>query len=86
MTMIMLILTSFFGAVYSLYLYSYSQHGKIYTGSYSFSLGALREYLLLFLHWVPLNLLFLSRDLFAFYLSSLIKNFDLWSQGYNDLS
>nr|YP_009183783.1 NADH dehydrogenase subunit 4 [Limonius californicus]ALN96477.1 NADH dehydrogenase subunit 4 [Limonius californicus] len=66
MTILMLMLTSFFGAAYSLYLYSYSQHGKIYVGSYSFSLGFLREYLLLFLHWVPLNLLFLGSDLFIF--------------------
>lgn len=70
--MVILMLTSFFGAAYSLYLYSYSQHGKIYSGSYSFSLGFVREYLLLFLHWVPLNLLFLKSDLFVFYLSSLI--------------
>lgn len=69
----LLILTSFFGAAYSLYLYSYSQHGKIYLGSYSFSLGFIREYLLLFLHWVPLNLLFLKGDIFLIYLSSLIK-------------
>lgn len=69
----MLILISFFGAAYSLYLYSYSQHGKIYSGSYSFRLGFIREYLLLFLHWVPLNLLFLKGDIFVIYLSSLSK-------------
>lgn len=68
-----LIFTSFFGAAYSLYLYSYSQHGKIYLGSYSFSLGVIREYLLLFLHWVPLNLLFIKGDLFVVYSYSLIK-------------
>nr|YP_011015283.1 NADH dehydrogenase subunit 4 [Athousius wudanganus]UBS91005.1 NADH dehydrogenase subunit 4 [Athousius wudanganus] len=61
-TIFFLMLTSFFGAAYSLYLYSFSQHGKVYLGSYSFSLGCSREYLLLFLHWVPLNLLFLSSD------------------------
>nr|ARH54372.1 NADH dehydrogenase subunit 4 [Dicronychus cinereus] len=55
-------LMSFFGAAYSLYLYSYSQHGKIYSGVYSFSYGSSREFLLLFLHWVPLNLLFLFSD------------------------
>nr|YP_010294723.1 NADH dehydrogenase subunit 4 [Pectocera sp.]ULQ68875.1 NADH dehydrogenase subunit 4 [Pectocera sp.] len=66
MTIFMLMLTSFFGAAYSLYLYSYSQHGKLYTGTYSFSLGFIREYLLLFLHWVPLNLLFVKSDMFVF--------------------
>nr|ANJ70314.1 NADH dehydrogenase subunit 4 [Athous haemorrhoidalis] len=66
LTIFLLMLTSFFGAAYSLYLYSYSQHGKVYLGSYSFSLGFIREYLLLFLHWVPLNLLFLKSDMFVF--------------------
>nr|YP_010035487.1 NADH dehydrogenase subunit 4 [Melanotus cribricollis]QQQ88064.1 NADH dehydrogenase subunit 4 [Melanotus cribricollis] len=66
MTILMLMLVSFFSAAYTLFLYSYSQHGKIYQGSYSFSLGYVREYLLLFLHWVPLNLLFLKSDLFIF--------------------
>lgn len=65
-TIIMLILVSFFGAAYTLYLYSYSQHGKLYQGSYSFSLGFVREFLLLFLHWVPLNLLFIKGDIFIF--------------------
>nr|YP_011015296.1 NADH dehydrogenase subunit 4 [Melanotus fiumii]UBS91018.1 NADH dehydrogenase subunit 4 [Melanotus fiumii] len=66
MTIIMLMLVSFFSACYTLYLYSYSQHGKLYLGSYSFSLGFVREYLLLFLHWVPLNLLFMKSDMFIF--------------------
>nr|QXM16891.1 NADH dehydrogenase subunit 4 [Neoneuromus similis] len=62
-SMFMLMLMSFFSAVYSLFLYSYSQHGKIYSGIYSCSMGYFREYLLLFLHWVPLNLLILKSDL-----------------------
>jgi len=65
-TIIILILVSFFRACYTLYLYSYRQHGKLYLGSYSFSLGFVREYLLLFLHWIPLNLLFIKRDFFFF--------------------
>nr|AYQ19045.1 NADH dehydrogenase subunit 4 [Elateridae sp. 3 ACP-2013] len=66
LSMVMLMLTSFFSAAYTLYLYSYSQHGKLFQGSYSFSLGFIREYLLLFLHWVPLNLLFIKSDAFIF--------------------
>nr|YP_009412733.1 NADH dehydrogenase subunit 4 [Anabropsis carnarius]ASK85604.1 NADH dehydrogenase subunit 4 [Anabropsis carnarius] len=62
-SMFMLMLLSFFSAAYSLYLYSYSQHGEIYSGVYSCSMGYLREYLLLFLHWFPLNMLILSGDL-----------------------
>nr|AMP43724.1 NADH dehydrogenase subunit 4 [Dolichopus bigeniculatus] len=61
-TMIMLSLLSFFSAAYTLYLYAYSQHGKIYSGIYSVSGGLTREYLLLFLHWLPLNLLILKSD------------------------
>nr|AGO50135.1 NADH dehydrogenase subunit 4 [Kamimuria wangi] len=53
-------LLSFFSAAYTLYLYSYSQHGKFYSGLYSCAAGVSREYLLLFLHWFPLNLLILS--------------------------
>nr|YP_010987645.1 NADH dehydrogenase subunit 4 [Oxytelus piceus]WON66064.1 NADH dehydrogenase subunit 4 [Oxytelus piceus] len=60
--MIMLMIMSFFSAAYSLFLYSYSQHGSFYSGLYSFSLGSVREYLLLMLHWLPLNLFILKGD------------------------
>nr|WOR80636.1 NADH dehydrogenase subunit 4 [Luciola sp.] len=66
MSFIFLSLMSFFGAAYSLFLYSHSQHGVVNQGLYSFSLGNIREYLLLFLHWVPLNLLFVCGDIFMF--------------------
>nr|YP_009694083.1 NADH dehydrogenase subunit 4 [Protonemura kohnoae]QEI04351.1 NADH dehydrogenase subunit 4 [Protonemura kohnoae] len=61
-TMVMLSFLSFFSAAYTLYIYSYSQHGKIYSGVYSCSMGHSREYLLLFLHWFPLNLLILKSE------------------------
>nr|YP_009144463.1 NADH dehydrogenase subunit 4 [Asbolus verrucosus]AKJ52249.1 NADH dehydrogenase subunit 4 [Asbolus verrucosus] len=63
-----LMLISFFGAVYSLFLYSFSQHGSYYSGFYSFSMCGLREYLLLMLHWVPLNILVLMGDYLIFWL------------------
>nr|WKU84086.1 NADH dehydrogenase subunit 4 [Parhelophilus rex] len=63
LTMFMLIFLSFFSAAYTLYLYAYSQHGKLYSGVYSFSSGFIREYLLLFLHWFPLNLLVLKSEM-----------------------
>ncbi|KOB75652.1 NADH dehydrogenase subunit 4, partial [Operophtera brumata] len=47
-------------AGYRLYLYSYIQHGKYYYGVYSFYVGVSREYLLLILHWLPLNILILK--------------------------
>nr|YP_008992438.1 NADH dehydrogenase subunit 4 [Carposina sasakii]ADZ47948.1 NADH dehydrogenase subunit 4 [Carposina sasakii] len=61
-SMICLVLISFFSAGYSLYLYSFTQHGKYYMGIYSFYMGVSREYLLLFLHWFPLNVLILKVD------------------------
>nr|YP_010498969.1 NADH dehydrogenase subunit 4 [Polypedilum henicurum]UWR98465.1 NADH dehydrogenase subunit 4 [Polypedilum henicurum] len=63
MLMILLIFISFFSAAYTLYLYSFSQHGKFNISSYSFSFALNREYLILFLHWFPLNLLILKSDL-----------------------
>nr|QHD26852.1 NADH dehydrogenase subunit 4 [Dioryctria yiai] len=62
MSMIMLMLISFFSAGYSLYLYSYTQHGKYFIGIYSFYMGVSREYLLLMLHWLPLNIMIMKVD------------------------
>nr|UHA56154.1 NADH dehydrogenase subunit 4 [Eudocima salaminia] len=61
-SMIMLMLLSFFSAGYSLYLYSYVQHGKYYSGIYSYYTGVSREYLLLMLHWLPLNIMVIKID------------------------
>nr|WEF74827.1 NADH dehydrogenase subunit 4 [Parnassius stoliczkanus] len=60
LSMIMLIMMSFFSAGYSLYLYSYTQHGKYNLSIYSFYTGVSREYLMLILHWLPLNMLILK--------------------------
>lgn len=75
LTIIILILISFFRAAYRLYLYSFTQHGKYNIGLYSFRIGLSREYLLLCLHWLPLNILILKVDYFIiwFYLNNLIK-------------
>nr|YP_010636267.1 NADH dehydrogenase subunit 4 [Xeruca formosensis]WBQ48736.1 NADH dehydrogenase subunit 4 [Xeruca formosensis] len=54
---------SFFSASYTLYMYSLSQHGVFFTGLYSCSSGKVREYLVLFLHWFPLNMLILNVNL-----------------------
>nr|YP_009479356.1 NADH dehydrogenase subunit 4 [Sabethes chloropterus]AVV61092.1 NADH dehydrogenase subunit 4 [Sabethes chloropterus] len=61
-TMISLAFLSFFSAAYTLYLFSYSQHGKIYSGINYFFSGMNREYLLLMLHWLPLNLLIMKSN------------------------
>nr|WRQ18116.1 NADH dehydrogenase subunit 4 [Tachinomorphus sp. 1 FYJ-2024a] len=68
LSMLPLSLISFLSACYSLYLYSYTQHGKFFPGLYSFSMVNLREFLLMFLHWFPLNLLILKSELFLLWI------------------
>nr|ARH54034.1 NADH dehydrogenase subunit 4 [Tomoxia bucephala] len=65
LNMSFLALISFFSACYSLYLYAFSQHGKIYSGIYGFKFSNVREYFLLMMHWVPLNFLILGGDAFV---------------------
>nr|APX39768.1 NADH dehydrogenase subunit 4 [Lachnaia tristigma] len=63
-SMLAMMLLSFFSAAYSLYLYAFTQHGAASASLYSFYTGNLREYLLIFLHWLPLNFLILKGDFF----------------------
>nr|YP_009695395.1 NADH dehydrogenase subunit 4 [Pyrocoelia praetexta]QEJ81625.1 NADH dehydrogenase subunit 4 [Pyrocoelia praetexta] len=64
LTMISVSMISFFSGAYSLYLYSQTQHGEMNQSLFSFSLGNIREYLLLMMHWLPLNLIFFIGNLF----------------------
>nr|AND96147.1 NADH deshydrogenase subunit 4 [Onthophagus fimetarius] len=66
--MLMLMFMSFFSAAYSLYLYAYTQHGKLYSGMFSLSMGVVREYLLMMLHWLPLNILVLKSEIFCLWI------------------
>nr|WNN67218.1 NADH dehydrogenase subunit 4 [Colasposoma dauricum] len=61
--MIFLSLISFMSAVYSLFLFSYIQHGQMYMSLYSFYSNCSREYMILFMHWFPLIFLMLKSDL-----------------------
>nr|AOY39547.1 NADH dehydrogenase subunit 4 [Scolytinae sp. BMNH 1040075] len=63
-TIFFLFFLVFYSGVYSLFLYSFTQHGQFYSGLFSLSQVSIREYFLLFLHWVPLNLLFLKGEYF----------------------
>ena len=74
-SIIALMLISFFRAGYRLYLYSFVQHGKYYFGVYSYYIGSSREYLILMLHWLPLNILIIKIDyrIIWFYLNNLMK-------------
>nr|YP_010952743.1 NADH dehydrogenase subunit 4 [Domecia hispida]WMQ53163.1 NADH dehydrogenase subunit 4 [Domecia hispida] len=51
---------SFFSASYSLYMYSMSQHGSYYNCIFASCSGKVNEFLVLFYHWLPLNVLILS--------------------------
>lgn len=59
-------LGSFLGAVFTLFIYSYSQHGSIYYSSYGFIFRDQREYHTLIIHIIPVNLLILNVPLFLF--------------------
>lgn len=74
-TIIFIALISFFSAAYSLYLFSYTQHGNFFSRTYMINLCNIREYMLLIMHWLPLNILFLKSELLVLwiYLNSLIK-------------
>lgn len=63
---VFLIFISFFRAYYSMYLYSYSNQGINFSGYYSFFCSLIREYLVLILHWFPLNFIIVFSDLFIF--------------------
>nr|YP_009988803.1 NADH dehydrogenase subunit 4 [Chionoecetes japonicus]QNM40296.1 NADH dehydrogenase subunit 4 [Chionoecetes japonicus] len=71
MTMFGLISLSFLSASYTLYMYSLTQHGLFFNSLYSCCSGKVQEYMILFLHWMPLNVLLLNSNLLL--ISSLIK-------------
>nr|ACJ69622.1 NADH dehydrogenase subunit 4 [Venturia canescens] len=61
---VILINFSFFSVLYSLYLFSYSQHGKISNLNLYFKNVKINEFMILFYHWIPLNFLFMFMYMF----------------------
>nr|YP_009485755.1 NADH dehydrogenase subunit 4 [Reduvius gregoryi]AVZ00891.1 NADH dehydrogenase subunit 4 [Reduvius gregoryi] len=61
-------LSSFLSCCYSIYLYSYTQHGFFYGGMSKYGMNVCREYILIFFHLLPLNLVIMSVDLFVLWL------------------
>jgi NADH-ubiquinone oxidoreductase chain 4 len=57
-------LGSFFGAVFTLFIFSYSQHGLMYVFLYGFNFSNFREFHILSLHVIPLNILVLNLGVF----------------------
>jgi NADH-ubiquinone oxidoreductase chain 4 len=67
-------LGSFLGAVFTIFIYSFSQHGKLFVSNLSFNLVNYRELHILILHLIPVYLILISTDLFLVkYFVSLIK-------------
>jgi len=68
-------LGSFLGAVFTIYMFSYSQHGRIYFTGYRITQLTFREIHCLVIHIIPVNVLFIKSDYFlvTLYLSSLNK-------------
>ena len=60
LNLVLLFLICFFSASYCYYLFSYRQHGNFYSRIFRYSFNNQREFLLIFFHWLPLNLLFLK--------------------------
>lgn len=58
--LILIFLLCFFRASYCYYLFSYRQHGLFYTSIFSYSNNNQRELILIFFHWLPLNLIFIK--------------------------
>nr|YP_009701202.1 NADH dehydrogenase subunit 4 [Idgia oculata]QEQ14408.1 NADH dehydrogenase subunit 4 [Idgia oculata] len=67
-TMIMLMFISFFSAVYSLYLFSYTQHGSIMESIRNINLVFLREFLLLIIHLLPLIFLIIKSEFISIWI------------------
>ena len=56
---IILIIYCLFRFIYSIYLFIFINHGKIFI-MFKIKNGILVEYFVLLLHWIPLNLMFLK--------------------------
>jgi len=57
-------LGSYLGALFTLFLFSYRQHGKFYEGVNSFIMRNFREIHLIVIHLIPLIIIFLNTDFF----------------------
>nr|YP_009485729.1 NADH dehydrogenase subunit 4 [Scipinia horrida]AVZ00865.1 NADH dehydrogenase subunit 4 [Scipinia horrida] len=66
LSFLFLALASFLSCCYSIFMYSYIQHGSFYSGLIKLGFNNCREYILILLHILPLNALILKCDLFDF--------------------
>nr|AWN56174.1 NADH dehydrogenase subunit 4 [Chinavia impicticornis]AWN56187.1 NADH dehydrogenase subunit 4 [Chinavia ubica] len=68
MTFLFLGILSFMSCCYSIYLFSMTQHGFMYSGKSYYTSVNIREYILIIYHFIPLNFMFLKFDSFALFL------------------
>nr|NP_976160.1 NADH dehydrogenase subunit 4 [Gomphiocephalus hodgsoni]AAO43666.1 NADH dehydrogenase subunit 4 [Gomphiocephalus hodgsoni] len=66
--MLLFPLGSFLGAVFTFFLFSNSQHGKIYGILQNFNLGMFSEFHVLMLHILPINLMILNSNIFLIWI------------------
>nr|YP_009753946.1 NADH dehydrogenase subunit 4 [Oncopodura yosiiana]QIT06427.1 NADH dehydrogenase subunit 4 [Oncopodura yosiiana] len=64
--MLMFFIGSFLGAVFTIYMFSFTQHGKFMILSNGFMFVSHREYLNLMSHLIPLFFIFLKSEFFMF--------------------
>nr|QDH82283.1 NADH dehydrogenase subunit 4 [Parapolybia nodosa] len=64
--MLFLMILSFVSASYSLYLFSFSQHGGVTNLLMNYKPVNLKDFFMLMIHWFPLNILFLNLSLFMY--------------------
>nr|QTC30710.1 NADH dehydrogenase subunit 4 [Psyttalia concolor] len=57
-----LILILFFSTCYSIFIYSFSQYGKMNFSIFSMNNIMCKEYLIIILHWLPLNIMFMNMN------------------------
>nr|YP_002971066.1 NADH dehydrogenase subunit 4 [Ilyocoris cimicoides]ACJ69516.1 NADH dehydrogenase subunit 4 [Ilyocoris cimicoides] len=62
---IFLAAASFLSCCYSIFLYSCVQHGSLSSLINGVSSGNVREFMLILYHWIPLNFIILSTDIFV---------------------
>nr|APF47554.1 NADH dehydrogenase subunit 4 [Hygroplitis sinica] len=60
---------TFLSSCYSIFLFSFSQHGKLIMNLFNFKMINCLEYFILIMHWLPLNLIILNLNL-IFYLKN----------------
>nr|AHX97806.1 NADH dehydrogenase subunit 4 [Mirax sp. QL-2014] len=54
---------TFFSSCYSIFIYSFTQHGKLSFNLFNFNFNSIQEYLINIMHWMPINLIILNLNL-----------------------